>query len=178
MVPRGDRRVECPWINKYRSLLIIYDNTTLRAPLRTLDGQRAGRLYIRLRYERGTSVRCYAMRCESATRKGEAGWDPVTSLPSDSRQGAMNNWKFPHPGEFLGASPHETRFQGRKRWRELIVTVERCRQVFTSLLAKTKDWYFSRKQIRKSFAQAWRNRINYSNYNKRGQSLKYSILCG
>lgn len=102
MVPRGDRRVECPWINKYRSLLIIYDNTTLRAPLRTLDGQRAGRLYIRLRYERGTSVRCYAMRCESATRKGEAGWDPVTSLPSDSRQGAMNNWKFPHPGEFLG----------------------------------------------------------------------------
>lgn len=59
----GTGALSAPWINKYRSLLIIYNNTTLRTLLRTLDGQRAGRLYIRLRYERGTSV-----RCESAQR--------------------------------------------------------------------------------------------------------------
>jgi len=43
IVWRGDQSssaLSAPWINKYRSLLIIYDNTALWTPLRTLDGQR------------------------------------------------------------------------------------------------------------------------------------------
>jgi len=80
---QGDERfsaLSAPWINKYRSLLIIYDNTALRTSLRTLDGQRVGLvIYPAAVWTRDVVV----------VRAG--GWVPVTSPPSGWRQGAMNN---------------------------------------------------------------------------------------
>lgn len=79
---RGDRRVECPLnkqIPKLAHYLRQYHVAGSAADAWRTEGQSV--IY-------PAAVRTWdvgAMRCESATRKREAGWDPVTSLPTHGK---------------------------------------------------------------------------------------------
>jgi len=144
---QGDERfsaLSAPWINKYRSLLIIYDNTALRTSLRTLDGQRVGLvIYPAAVWTRDVVV----------VRAG--GWVPVTSPPSGWRQGAMNNENIRVHASSSVAGPSNARFQRRETWRKFVFAVgtEKDAVKSSKVTRKKKIWHpRPRKLVRKSFA--------------------------